>query len=220
MRLRLSGAKGFSGQSRAGRLTFWLSPMAAKRFLLASVFAPSSRVCFSARLRASPGWCTRWRRGACFRDAEPEKRIIANTGRIVFRDYVLVIDANFPWGARAALDDIRKTTNKPIRFVFDTHYRAMDRMLAVDVAIVIPGHGVQGTREALRGQQGYLADLISKVRRGISGRTSARGRRGEREGRRPSGSRPRAASARCRARSPGSPAPARRAPRAESGWGS
>jgi cyclase len=56
------------------------------------------------------------------RAAEPEKRIIANAGWVVFRDYVLVIDANYPWGARAILDDIRKTTSKPIKFVFDTHY--------------------------------------------------------------------------------------------------
>lgn len=60
--------------------------------------------------------------GVFFRAAEPEKRIIANTGWVVFRDYVLVIDANFPWGARAVLGDLRKTTDKPIRFVFDTHY--------------------------------------------------------------------------------------------------
>jgi len=42
----------------------------------------------------------------------------------VFRDYVLVIDANYPWGARAILADLRKTTDRPIRFVFDTHYHA------------------------------------------------------------------------------------------------
>jgi len=35
-----------------------------------------------------------------------------------------VIDANYPWGAKAILADVRKTTNKPIRFVFDTHYHA------------------------------------------------------------------------------------------------
>lgn len=56
------------------------------------------------------------------RAADRDKRIIANAGWVVFRDYVLVIDANYPWGARAILDDIRKTTTKPIRFVFDTHY--------------------------------------------------------------------------------------------------
>ncbi len=60
--------------------------------------------------------------GVFMRQAEPDKRIIANAGWVIFRDYVLVIDANYPWGARAILDDIRKTTNKPIKFVFDTHY--------------------------------------------------------------------------------------------------
>jgi glyoxylase-like metal-dependent hydrolase (beta-lactamase superfamily II) len=62
--------------------------------------------------------------GVYFRDAEMDKQIIANTGWIVFRDYVLVIDANYPWGARAVLDDLKKTTDKPIKYVFDTHYHA------------------------------------------------------------------------------------------------
>lgn len=57
-----------------------------------------------------------------WRAAEPDKRIIANAGWVVFRDYVLVIDANYPWGARAIIKDIRETTKKPIKFVFDTHY--------------------------------------------------------------------------------------------------
>jgi hypothetical protein len=34
--------------------------------------------------------------GVYFRDAEMEKQIIANTRWVIFRDYVLVIDANFP----------------------------------------------------------------------------------------------------------------------------
>jgi cyclase len=62
--------------------------------------------------------------GVFVRLADPDKRIIANTGWVVFRDYVLVIDANYPWGARAILADLRKTTNKPVRFAFDTHYHA------------------------------------------------------------------------------------------------
>jgi glyoxylase-like metal-dependent hydrolase (beta-lactamase superfamily II) len=60
--------------------------------------------------------------GVYYREAEREKRIIANTGWVVFRDYVVVVDANYPWGARAVLSDLKKTTDKPIKFVFDTHY--------------------------------------------------------------------------------------------------
>ena len=46
--------------------------------------------------------------GVFVRLAEPDKKIIANAGWVVFRDYVLVIDANYPWGARAILADVRK----------------------------------------------------------------------------------------------------------------
>ncbi len=62
--------------------------------------------------------------GVYYRQSEDDKRIIATTSWIEFRDFVVVIDANFPWGARAILQDLRKTTSKPIRFVFDTHYHA------------------------------------------------------------------------------------------------
>jgi cyclase len=44
-----------------------------------------------------------------------------NNGWIVFKDYVLVIDANFPSGAEVVIPKIRQITDKPIRFVFNTH---------------------------------------------------------------------------------------------------
>ncbi len=225
--------------------------------------------------------------GVWYREAEPAKRIIANTGWVEFRDYVLVIDANFPWGARPALEDIRRTTQKPIRFVFDTHYhsdhafgnsifvdagatvictedcgvesreknpaqwaasadvkelaskdrlehpqilfrermvlddgsrrvellkmgpghtrgdavawlpkerilftgdlclnrpgnniadrdadpdgwvRGLDRMMQLEVATLIPGHGAQGNKATVVGQRAYLADMVRQVRSGI-----------------------------------------------------
>jgi cyclase len=45
-----------------------------------------------------------------------------NNGWIIFEDYVLVIDANFPSGANEILPKIRSLTDKPIRFAFDTHH--------------------------------------------------------------------------------------------------
>jgi glyoxylase-like metal-dependent hydrolase (beta-lactamase superfamily II) len=45
-----------------------------------------------------------------------------NNGWIVFQDYVLVIDANFPSGAREIIPKIRSITDKPMRFAFDTHH--------------------------------------------------------------------------------------------------
>ncbi|MBI3650022.1 MAG: MBL fold metallo-hydrolase [Acidobacteria bacterium] len=45
-----------------------------------------------------------------------------NNGWIIFADYVLVIDANFPSGAQVILPKIRALTDKPIRFAFNTHH--------------------------------------------------------------------------------------------------
>ena len=41
---------------------------------------------------------------------------------VVFKDYVAVIDANFPKEAADVVAAIKKTTNKPIRYVLDTHH--------------------------------------------------------------------------------------------------
>lgn len=46
----------------------------------------------------------------------------SNHAWIVFQDYVVVIDANFPKEAGDVVQAIRKTTDKPIRYVFDTHH--------------------------------------------------------------------------------------------------
>ena len=47
---------------------------------------------------------------------------VCNNGWIIFEDYVLVVDANFPAGARLMIRKIRVLTDKPIRFAFDTHH--------------------------------------------------------------------------------------------------
>ena len=47
---------------------------------------------------------------------------VCNNGWILFEDYVLVIDANFPAGAKQIIGKIRAMTDKPIRFALDTHH--------------------------------------------------------------------------------------------------
>lgn len=46
----------------------------------------------------------------------------SNHAWVVFEDYVVVIDANFPKEARDVIAAVKKTTDKPIRYVFDTHH--------------------------------------------------------------------------------------------------
>lgn len=95
-----------------------------KRGIFAGAFLVLAGVAFLCTGAGQPGQVHQLAPGVYYREAEPAKHIIANTGWVVFRDYVLVIDANYPWGAKAILNDIRATTNKPIRYVFDTHYHA------------------------------------------------------------------------------------------------
>lgn len=60
--------------------------------------------------------------GVWVRMGDRDRNQPANCGWVIFKDYVLVIDANFPWGAREILPEIKKTTDKPIKYVFNTHY--------------------------------------------------------------------------------------------------
>jgi glyoxylase-like metal-dependent hydrolase (beta-lactamase superfamily II) len=82
----------------------------------------------------------------------------ANCGWVVFRDYVVVIDANFPWGAREILAAIRKTTSKPIRFVFNTHYHgdhAYGSSVFADEGAAIVCSQACGEESRTKGQAGW-----------------------------------------------------------------
>ncbi|HQR08693.1 MAG TPA: MBL fold metallo-hydrolase [Gemmatales bacterium] len=46
----------------------------------------------------------------------------SNHAWVIFKDYVVVIDANFPKEAGDVIAAIKKTTDKPIRYVLDTHH--------------------------------------------------------------------------------------------------
>ncbi len=61
--------------------------------------------------------------GVFFRKAQTEPTFTGcNQGWVIFEDFVLVIDANFPNQADKVMELIRKQTDKPIRYVFDTHH--------------------------------------------------------------------------------------------------
>jgi glyoxylase-like metal-dependent hydrolase (beta-lactamase superfamily II) len=61
-------------------------------------------------------------RGVYVFPGDREKREPANLTLVVFKDFALVIDGNFPWGARERLPKIKSVTDKPVRYLFDTHY--------------------------------------------------------------------------------------------------
>ncbi len=60
--------------------------------------------------------------GIYFHEGDLGRRGHSNNGWIEFKDYVVVIDGNFPSGAQYVLPKIKATTDKPLRFTFDTHH--------------------------------------------------------------------------------------------------
>lgn len=48
----------------------------------------------------------------------------SNNGWVIFNDYVLVIDANYPSGARIVMPKIAATSDLPVRILVDTHHHA------------------------------------------------------------------------------------------------
>ncbi|MEZ5354277.1 MAG: MBL fold metallo-hydrolase [Bryobacteraceae bacterium] len=88
----------------------------------------------------------------------------ANCGWVVFQDYVVVIDANFPWGAREILAEIKKTTNKPIRYVFNTHYHgdhAYGSSVFTDQGAAIVCSQACGEESRTKGQKAWDANTAS-----------------------------------------------------------
>jgi cyclase len=69
-----------------------------------------------------------------------------NNGWVVFGDHVLVIDANYPGGARIIMPEIAASTDRPVRIVFDTHHHSdhcyANRLWAEKGALIIAQAGV------------------------------------------------------------------------------
>ena len=93
-----------------------------KRIVLAVCLSLFLVAAYEHAARGQGGPVRRLAPGVYSRQGDKDARQPANTSWVEFRNFVVVIDANTPWGIRAVLSEIRKTTSKPIRYVFDTHY--------------------------------------------------------------------------------------------------
>jgi cyclase len=92
------------------------------KFPLLLQAAAVSLACLSPAALAEVGKPQEVAPGVWFHEGDIARRGHCNNGWIVFRDYVLVVDANFPSGALDVIPKIKATTDKPIRFAFDTHH--------------------------------------------------------------------------------------------------
>jgi cyclase len=94
-----------------------------RRILLLSTFAVlAATALFVSRSDAKPETTEQIVPGVWFREGDLQNLGHCNNIIIEMKDYLIVVDANFPSGARAALADTKKVSSKPVKYVFDTHH--------------------------------------------------------------------------------------------------
>ena len=71
---------------------------------------------------AQPGTVKEIVPGVWFREGEIKELGYCNNVIIEMKDYLIVVDANFPGGANAVLKDAKRLSSKPVKYVFDTHH--------------------------------------------------------------------------------------------------
>jgi len=87
---------------------------AAFAFLAAAAF-------FATRTHAEPDQVRLIVPGVWFREGDMQQGHCNNV-IIEMKDYLIVVDANYPSGARLAMQECKRISDKPVKYVFDTHH--------------------------------------------------------------------------------------------------
>lgn len=77
---------------------------------------------FTSGITAQPNTVQQIVPGVWLREGDIKKEGHCNNVIIEMKDYLIIVDANFPSGARLAAADAKKLSSKPIKYVFDTHH--------------------------------------------------------------------------------------------------
>ncbi len=93
-----------------------------RRLLLIGYAVAVGAVLLTGFLTAQPNIVTPIAPGVWFREGDIEKQGHCNNVIIEMKDYLIVVDANFPSGAKLAAADAKKVSSKPVKYVFDTHH--------------------------------------------------------------------------------------------------
>ena len=87
-----------------------------KRILLALI-------CIHLFADQPPGTVKQIAQGVWFREGDARGGTgVSNNIIIEMKDYLIVVDANYPMGAHMVLNDVKKLSSKPIRYVIWTHH--------------------------------------------------------------------------------------------------
>lgn len=96
-----------------------------KRTRLLSIGGFTGLLCLGFLLTrgdAQPNTVKKIAEGIWFREGDIKNQGHCNNAIIEMKDYLIVVDANFPSGARLVLEDAKKVSSKPVKYVFDTHH--------------------------------------------------------------------------------------------------
>jgi cyclase len=96
--------------------------MRLRAVLLAGFAVLAALALFVARSSAVPDTVKLIVPGVWFREGDIGGKGHCNNVIIEMKDYLIVVDANFPSGARAAMADAKRISPKPVKYVFDTHH--------------------------------------------------------------------------------------------------
>ncbi len=96
--------------------------MQRRMWILSSFAVLAALAFFQAATDAQPGTLKQIVPGVWFREGEIDTLGHCNNAIIEMKDYLIVVDANFPSGARLAMEAAKKVSNKPVKYVFDTHH--------------------------------------------------------------------------------------------------
>jgi cyclase len=83
---------------------------------------PFSGLLFAVALCAQPDTVTKIVDGVWMREGDLSGKGHCNNAVIEMKDYLIVVDANFPSGAEALMADIKKLSPKPVKYVLLTHH--------------------------------------------------------------------------------------------------
>jgi len=109
------------GRERFSLIEFH-QPMQPTRLLAITAFLGLLSVGFLlTRSDAQPNTLKQIAPGVWFREGDLQQGHCNNV-IIEMKDYLIIVDANFPSGARAVLSDAKKVSSKPVKYVFDTHH--------------------------------------------------------------------------------------------------
>jgi cyclase len=95
------------------RTRLWLGGVFAALTAVALIVPPGG---------AQPGTLKEVVPGVWFREGDLKELGHCNNVIIEMKDYLVVVDANFPSGARLVLAEAKKVSSKPVKYVFDTHH--------------------------------------------------------------------------------------------------